>query len=235
VEKVLGSSLLFQSKDDFFKIYIMSKYRGPRLRIVRRLGRLPALTQKIPKRNSKPGHHGENPKKITRFASRLLEKQRFRFQYGISERKLIRYVKISQAIKGSTGRVLLKNLEMRLDNIVFRLGWARTLPAARQIVSHGHILVNKQRIKIPSFSCSPGQLITVGRAHQVRRITKQNFGKSIQNIPSHLFRNRADLVAIVNCEVDYREVQKGLNELSVVEYYSNRILIKSVELYSNFC
>jgi ATP synthase F1 epsilon subunit len=131
----------------YLKISIMSKYHGARLRVIRRLGRLPALTKKIPKRNTRPGQHGASRKKLTQFSYRLIEKQKLRFYYGISEKQLVRYIKTVQIAKGPTGQILLQKLERRLDNIIYRLGWAPTLPAARQLVTHGHILVNQKKCK----------------------------------------------------------------------------------------
>ena len=134
----------------------MSRYRGPRVRIVRRLGELPALTRKITERNYLPGQHGKDnagrKPSISEYGVRLQEKQKLRYNYHISERQLFGYIQKSRRLKGATGTILLQFLEMRLDNIVFRLGLASTIPQARQLVNHGHILVNNHRVTIPSFS-----------------------------------------------------------------------------------
>jgi len=201
----------------------MSKYRGPRLRIVRRLGELSACTRKIPKRSTRPGQHGENRRKLTQFAYRLAEKQKLRFYYGISERQLVRYVKSARKAQGSTGQILLQQLEIRLDNIVHRLGWAPTLPAARQLVSHGHILVNKKCVTISSFSCSPNQVITIPDEIPIRRLVEKNLHERIQNLPSHLSLNVGNITAVVNQIADRRSLPLNLNELLVIEYYSNRL------------
>ena len=146
----------------------MARYRGPRLRIIRRLGELPGLTQKACTRNFPPGQHGpkrnswSNQKtKESQYAIRLKEKQKLRFNYGINERQLIKYVREARRRKGSTGEILLQILETRLDNIVFRLGFARTIAAARQLISHGHILINAKRINIPSYLCKVNDVISV--------------------------------------------------------------------------
>ncbi|MEM7770254.1 MAG: 30S ribosomal protein S4, partial [Cyanobacteria bacterium P01_A01_bin.37] len=117
----------------------MSRYRGPRLRIVRRLGELPGLTRKAAKRAYPPGQHGQARRKRSEYAIRLEEKQKLRFNYGLTERQLLRYVKKARRAQGSTGQVVLQLLEMRLDNTIFRLGMAPTIPGARQLVNHGHI------------------------------------------------------------------------------------------------
>lgn len=194
----------------------MSKYRGPRLRIIRRLGELSAFTKKIPKRNTRPGQHGSVRRKLTQFAYRLSEKQKLRFYYGVSEKQLVRYMKVARRTKGSTGQTLLQELEIRLDNTVYRLGLAPTLPASRQLVNHGHILVDKERVTIPSFSCVPQQIIRVQKETNIWRM-------STREVPSHLSWNTEKLTATVNQWSDRNRVLLNLNELLVVEYYSNRL------------
>jgi len=202
----------------------MSKYRGPRLRITRRLGELPAFTKKVPRHRVRPGQHGTNRRKPTQFALRLAEKQKLRFYYGVSEEKLIRYVKEARRAIGSTGQLLIQKLEIRLDNIVYRLGWALTLPAARQIVNHGHIIVNQQTVNIPSFPCSPNHVIMVRSVENIRQLVKSNLRESSQNFPSHLSSNIESLTASIIKQPDCSEIPLNLNELLVIEYYSNRLL-----------
>jgi small subunit ribosomal protein S4 len=201
----------------------MSNYRGPRLRIVRRLGRLPAFSKKIPKRYNAPGQHSEKRRTPTQFAYRLAEKQKLRFYYGISEKSTVRYMTKARKSKGATGETIVQLLEIRLDNIVYRIGLAPTLPAARQLVNHGHILVNKKCVTIPSFSCSQGQTIT---AQNLKTIHKWSTGQGFEqdlNIPSHLTLEKEKKIVTVNSQPDRREVPLNLNELFVVEYYSNRL------------
>jgi len=201
----------------------MSKYRGPRLRVIRRLGDLPSLTQKIRKRNTRPGQHGANRRKITQFAYRLIEKQKLRFYYGISEKQLVRLMRAVRKEKGSTGQILIRRLEIRLDNIIYRLGWSRTLPSARQLVGHGHILVNNSRLNICSFVCSPQQVITVQREEGIRTLVEKNLQDRVHNLPSHLSLNKAGFVAVVNQWAHRRGIPLDLSELLVIEYYSNRL------------
>ena len=146
----------------------MARYRGPKLRIIRRLGELPGLTQKTCTRNFPPGQHGPKNKtsgggktKESQYAIRLKEKQKLRFNYGISERQLISYVREARRRKGSTGEILLQLLEMRLDTIVFRLGFAPTIASARQLISHGHVQVNNRRVNIPSYLCQINDVVAV--------------------------------------------------------------------------
>nr|YP_002000439.1 ribosomal protein S4 [Oedogonium cardiacum]ABU88210.1 ribosomal protein S4 [Oedogonium cardiacum]ACC97258.1 ribosomal protein S4 [Oedogonium cardiacum] len=159
----------------------MSRYLGPRLRIVRRLGYLVGLTRKKPstrllnpdarrgiRKVLPPGQHGRSKSFKKKpyesneydFLIRLKLKQRIRYHYGITEKQLVNYVRQARKIKGSTGRVLLRLLEMRLDNTVFRLHMAPTIRAARQLITHGHIYVNNKKVSIPSYSCKPKDIIT---------------------------------------------------------------------------
>jgi len=108
----------------------------------------------------------QHKKKPSQYGIRLQEKQKLRFNYGITERQLIRYVRQARSAKNSTGEVLLQLLEMRLDNIVFRLGLAPTIPAARQLINHGHFLVNNKKVDIPSYQCKQNDKITVSNRKQ---------------------------------------------------------------------
>jgi small subunit ribosomal protein S4 len=201
----------------------MSKYRGPRLRIIRRLGELPALTRKSRIRATRPGCHGGSRKKLTRFRFRLIEKQKVRFYYGIPEKQLVRYMKIALVTKGPTGLILLQNLEIRLDNIVYRLGWSKTLPSARQLVSHGQILVYENRTTISSFFCSPRKVIRVRESTNVRERIHNNLKEWNKKPAQNLLLDAEGIKAVVNEIADRYKIPLRLNELLVVEYYSNRI------------
>ncbi len=201
----------------------MSRYRGPRLRIVRRLGDLPGLTRKQPKHAYPPGQHGQNRKKKSEYAIRLEEKQKLRYNYGLSERQLLRYVRRARRVKGSTGLVLLQMLEMRLDNTVFRLGMAPTIPAARQLVNHGHITVNDRVVSIPSYGCRPGDVIGVRNSERSRQLVQQNLEyPGLANIPSHLELDKTKLIGKVNGVIEREWVALNVNELLIVEFYSRQ-------------
>jgi small subunit ribosomal protein S4 len=137
---------------------------------MRALGvQLPGLSRKsIEKRPYGPGQHGPTRKKrtLSDFALRLREKQKVRFNYGVSERALRRLVEEATRMRGNTGVVLVQLLERRLDNIVFRGGFARTIPGARQLVAHGHILVNGKKVDRPSFRVNRGDTVAVRVASQ---------------------------------------------------------------------
>lgn len=203
----------------------MSKYSGPRLRLVRKFGKLPGLTRKKPQKFKTPGEHGQSPRKLLKkkspYGLRLFEKQKLRFNYTITERQLVRYVKQAKQLTGSTGEVLLTLLEMRLDNIVYRLGMAPTIVAARQLVSHGHILVNNQKVNIPSYPCKLKEVISV-KDKQVSRDLVNNFVRltSRNRLADHLSFNKRDLVGIINRSVTRNWIDLRINELLVIEYYS---------------
>ena len=142
----------------------MSRYTGPRLRILRRLDvDLPGLTAKSrEKRPHPPGQHGQSRKKRpSAYGMQLSEKQKLCYNYGITEGHMRRLFADARASKGVTGDVLLELLERRLDSVVFRGGFARTIPAARQLVTHGHILVDGKRVDIASYRVRTGAVITV--------------------------------------------------------------------------
>ncbi|RMG08671.1 MAG: 30S ribosomal protein S4 [Cyanobacteria bacterium J055] len=201
----------------------MSRYRGPRLRIVRRLGPLPGLSRKDPKRAYPPGQHGQGRRKRSEYAIRLEEKQKLRFNYGVSEKQLLRYVKKARRVTGSTGQVLLQLLEMRLDNTIFRLGMAPTIPAARQVVNHGHITVNGRTVNIASYNCRPGDIIGVRNREASREMIKANLqNPGLANVPSHLSFDKDKLEGTVNGAIEREWVALQINELLVVEYYSRQ-------------
>lgn len=201
----------------------MSRYRGPRLRVTRRLGELPGLTRKSAKRQYPPGQHGQARKKRSEYAIRLEEKQKLRFNYGVSERQMLRYVRKARRAAGSTGQVLLQLLEMRLDNTVFRLGMAPTIPGARQLVNHGHITVNGRVVDIASYQCRPGDLIGVRDTSRSRQLVETNLqSPGLSYVPSHLEFDKNKLEAKVNSVVEREWVALNINELLVVEYYSRQ-------------
>lgn len=202
----------------------MARYRGPKFRIIRRLGDLPGLTQKVCTRNFPAGQHGPKKRlvKESQYALQLKEKQKLRFNYGITERQLIRYVREARRRTGSTGEILLQILENRLDNIVFRLGFARTIAGARQLINHGHIVVNGQRVTIPSFLCKVNDTISVREPSKnfVKKLIETQSGLSI---PNHLESNIETLSGNIKNTVSRDQIGVSVNELLVVEYYSRKV------------
>jgi small subunit ribosomal protein S4 len=190
---------------------------------VRRLGELPGLTRKTARRSYPPGQHGQVRKKRSEYAIRLEEKQKLRFNYGITEKQLLRYVRKARRATGSTGQSLLQMLEMRLDNTVFRLGMAGTIPAARQLVNHGHVTVNGRVVNIASYQCRPGEVIGVTARERSKRLVEQNLEyPGLANLPSHLEFDKKTLTGKVNSVVEREWVALQINELLVVEFYSRK-------------
>nr|AGW04823.1 ribosomal protein S4 [Sisyranthus trichostomus] len=200
----------------------MSRYRGPRLKKIRRLGALPGLTNKRPRAGNDLRNQSRSGKK-SQYRIRLEEKQKLRFHYGLTERQLLKYVRIAGKAKGSTGQVLLQLLEMRLDNILFRLGMASTIPAARQFVNHRHILVNGHIVDIPSYRCKPRDIITVKDEQKSKALIQKSLDSSShQELPSHLILQPFQYKGLVNQIIDSKWVGLKINELLVVEYYSRQ-------------
>nr|YP_009122116.1 30S ribosomal protein S4 [Choreocolax polysiphoniae]AJH65874.1 30S ribosomal protein S4 [Choreocolax polysiphoniae] len=201
----------------------MSRYTGPKIKISRRLGNLPGLTRKISKKISPAGEHGQQLKKQSEYALRLKEKQKLKFNYGLNEKQLLNNIKIAKKIKGPTGIILLQMLEMRLDNIIFRFGLAPTIPASRQLVNHKHIIVNNEILSICSYQCRPGDTIKIKQKTSSINLIK-NFIKSskFNNIPNHLELQKNKLIAKVNNIIERDCVSLQVNELLIVEYYSNK-------------
>ena len=203
----------------------MSRYRGPRLRIIRRLGDLPGLTQKQSKKKDRPGQHGKSNegKKTTEYGVRLEEKQKLKFNYGLTESQLYRYVKEARRRQGVTGLILLQLLEMRLDTICFNLGFASTIAGARQIVNHGHVLVNGKRVNIPSFQCQINDVIGVKQNITSKSLIENNLkNKNFLEPPSNLIFDKSKLEAKVINYCDKGNLLLQLDELLVIEHYSRR-------------
>lgn len=205
----------------------MSRYRGPKLKISRRLGRLPGLTTKKSNKINRPGKDGnanaDTSKKLTEYGVRLEEKQKLKFNYGLTESQLFRYVKEARRRQGVTGLILLQLLEMRLDIICFTLGFAKSIAQARQLVNHGHITVNKQVIDIPSFQCRLNDIIGVKEKNNSKTLIENNVkNNQVRELPNHLKFDNSNLEATVLDYCDRSDVSLQLNELLVIEYYSRR-------------
>jgi small subunit ribosomal protein S4 len=191
---------------------------------VRRLSDLPGLTRKSSRRSYPPGQHGQARRKRSEYAIRLEEKQKLRYNYGVTEKQLIRYVLKARRATGSTGQSLLQLLEMRLDNTIFRLGMGGTIPAARQLVNHGHVTVNGRVVNIASYQCRPGDVIGVKDHDRSKRLVQQNLEfPGLANLPSHLEFDKNTLTGKVNGIVEREWVALQINELLVVEYYSRKV------------
>lgn len=199
----------------------MVRYRGPRIKIIKKLGELPGLTRKAIKKKN------VNQKKETKASAykiRLNEKQKLRYNYGITESQLLSYVKEARRRKGLTGFLLMQLLEMRLDNIIFRLDLAPTIPAARQIVNHGHVLINNKKVNIPSFQCRPKDIISFSSKSKTNNLLKINSSEpnhlTDKVSTSHLEFDKQSLTAKINNLVNRKDLRFKINDMLVIEYYS---------------
>ena len=203
----------------------MSRYRGPKVRITRRLGALPGLTKKKSIKKFRPGQHGniENGKKTTEYGLRLEEKQKLKFNYGLTEGQLYRYIKEARRRKGVTGLILLQLLEMRLDTLCFTLGFASSIAQARQLVNHGHITVNQKVVSIPSFQCRLKDIIGVKQKDTSKKLIQANLKNQYKiELPNHLEFDSKKLEAKVLDYCDRDNIGLDIKELLVIEYYSRR-------------
>jgi small subunit ribosomal protein S4 len=205
----------------------MSRYRGPKLKIRRRLGVLPGLTRKKSNKINRPGKDGnttaDTGKKLTEYGVRLEEKQKLKFNYGLTENQLYRYIKEARRRQGVTGLILLQLLEMRLDTLCFTLGYAKSVAQARQLVNHGHITVNKKVVNIPSFQCRLNDLIGVKEKNSSKTLVENNIKNNQgNNLPSHLKFDNSKLEAKILDYCDRDDLALPLDELLVIEHYSRR-------------
>jgi small subunit ribosomal protein S4 len=159
-------------------------------------------------------------KKVSQYGLQLTEKQKVKAYYGIFERQMVRYFRAAEKAKGQTGPALLQILECRLDNLVYRIGFANSIRLARQLVSHGHILVNGEKVTIPSFSVKVGSVITLREASRTNEAFRTNFleGKGFP-VP-YLERNFEAFSGTLIRKPQREEIPVDINDQMVVEYYS---------------
>lgn len=206
----------------------MATYRAPKARMMRRFGEATFRSHKyhgiLEKRQTPPGQHGpkaRRAKKKSEFGKRLEEKQKLRFVYNVLEKQMRRYVKRAFNSKGVSGHILLQILETRLDNMVYRMGLANTIWAARQLVSHGHILVNGKKLNIPSYELKVGETFTL--KEKVREnIHIQEALKScpVGLIPPYLEVNRETFTSKLLALPQRDDIPVKIEEQLIVEYYS---------------
>ncbi len=204
----------------------MSRYTGPRLKIIRRLGTpLPGLMRTDPdlRRPYPPGQHGPTKrKKLSDYALRLMEKQKLRFHYGLSEKQLRKYVAIAFSGKGNSGHVLLSLLERRLDNVAFRAGLAPSMASARQMVLHGHLSVDGKRVNIPSFQCRPGNVVVVRETSKFKARSLELI-KDPNNLKVPEYLDVTDAAVISFRSMPERDsVPLDIDPQLIVEYYSGK-------------
>ncbi len=203
----------------------MARYTGPRLRIVRRLGtRLPGLTRKdAERRNYPPGQHGRGRQRFSEYKKQLYEKQKIRFNYGLSEKQLRNLFTDAQRSKDPSGKALLRLLEQRLDNVVFRLGFAPTIPAARQLVVHGHIMVDGRKVDRPSYRVQAGQEISVRPKSRPLVVIQESLANPSASLAAYLSFDRNTFTGRMEALPTREDIIFDVEEQLVVEYYSPRL------------
>lgn len=204
----------------------MARYTGPRDKISRRFG-VPLFgpSKSLERRPYPPGMHGGTRggrrTKKSEYAIALAEKQKLRFQYGVLEKQFRRYFAEAQRLKGVTGTLLIQSLEMRLDNIIYRLGFSNTRAGARQFVNHGHIHVNGTRVDIPSYATKPGDEISVRDNARSKQLALRGLDLTQAFAACDwLIVDRDNLTGTVSRVPERDEVDPMVNEQLVVELYS---------------
>ena len=207
----------------------MGRYTGPKWRIARRLGVNIYVGEEKPHKGKSildsrpypPGQHGRGRRKISYYGRQLMEKQKVKYYYGIREEQFRRFYQMAERMRGQTGENLLKLLESRLDNVVYRLGFGKSHRHARQLVVHGHILVNGKKVDRPSYFVKPGDVIEV--REKSRNIPQIKEGIELaqrRGIPSWLELDAENFKGIVKAEPTRDEIEIPIEEHLIVELYS---------------
>jgi small subunit ribosomal protein S4 len=198
----------------------MARYTGPKLKLSRRVG---APIADIPKHTSKraltfPGMHGHRGRRMRDYGIRLNEKQKLKFHYSVLERQFRRYLGIAGSMPGNTGDMLLQLLERRLDNVVRRTGLGRTVWAARQLVAHGHVMVNGHKVDRPSFSLSVGDTITV--KPKAQKLAREHMDSMAGlEIPGWIELNPSELSVKVVAMPTTDQIPFDVNTNLIIEFY----------------
>jgi len=201
----------------------MARYTGPRVRISRRFG-TPVFgpTKYLERRNYGPGVHGpKSRRKTTDYGLGLIEKQKLRYYYGLLERQFRGVYEKALKRRGVTGEQMLQILETRLDNVVFHLGFANTRAAARQMVSHGHIVVNGRKVNVPSYGLKVNDAVEVKNSNVSRQLAAKNLEMATSRaVPDWLSLKKEEFKGTVMRIPARDEIQPIANEQAVVEFYS---------------
>lgn len=195
----------------------MAKMMGPRFKRCRRLGLNVIGHPKAMDRAYKGT--ARNDKKLSDYGVQLLEKQRLKSYYGVMEKQFRNYYKKASKEEGSTGATLIRLLECRLDNLVYRLGFATSVAQARQMVVHGHMLVNGSKVDIPSYNIKPGDIISLREKSRSNEMFKENFENNINQYP-YLEKDIENFSGKLIRYPEREEVPIIINEVLIVELYS---------------
>lgn len=202
----------------------MSRYHGPVWKKSRHLGySILGTGEELAKRPYGPGPHADKLKrpKLSEYGNQLQEKQKLRFTYGISERQFRRYFGIAKKNKNLTGLAFMQICETRLDNLVFRLGFASTRRQARQLVTHGHILVDGKKIDIPSYLVSVGQVISLKEKSRSLKLVKESQEK-LANPVAYVELDRTKLEGKLTRLPERNELSPEIDEAQIVEFYNRK-------------
>lgn len=195
----------------------MARMRTPRFKQARRLG---LNVYGHPKANKRMGKgQSRADKKLTEYGTQLLEKQRLKEYYNVMEKQMRRYAEKAMASNEPTGDYLIRQLETRLDNLVYRLGFANSIRQARQMVNHGHINVDGKKVSIPSFEVRPGQEISLREKSQKNEMFKENYETAFLNSYPYLTKEENFRGKLIRYP-ERAEVPIEITDQSVVEYYS---------------
>ena len=199
----------------------MARYTGPSYRKSRRLGFSTLENGKdLAKRPTVPGQHGQaRPKKLSNYGIQLQEKQKIRFMYGVNEKQFKKIFEQARKMKGVLGEDFLKLLESRLDNLVYRIGFATTRRGARQLVNHGHITVNGNKVDIPSYTCKPGDVIAIKEADKDLTIVKSSLEALAKRVEFVTYDDKKMAGTFVRLP-ERSELNDQIDESLVVEFYN---------------
>lgn len=201
----------------------MARYTGPKHRLARREGFnvLEKTSTSLERRlNVPPGQHGPRGtrRRLSEFGQQMREKQKVKRIYGILERQFRRYIMEAQKKKGDTGSVLLSLLERRLDNVLYRLRFAKTRAMARQLVGHGHVYVNNKKVTIPSYNVREDEVISMSSKASDIPVVKEALKDKEISLPQWL--SRQGPVGKVKAIPKRDDIETSINEQLIVEYYS---------------
>ncbi|WP_042271205.1 30S ribosomal protein S4 [[Clostridium] dakarense] len=196
----------------------MAKMMGPRFKQCRRLGINVCGHPKAMDRATKGTSRAD--KKLSPYGVQLLEKQRLRAYYGVLEKQFSNYVKKAMKSKESTGTFLVQMLECRLDNLVYRLGLASSIRQARQMVVHGHILVNGKKVDIPSYGVSIGEIISLREKSQDNTLFKDSFQNNALSQYPYITKDLESFSGTLIRKPERQEIPIEIDDILVVEYYS---------------
>lgn len=200
----------------------MARYTGPRHKACRR-ARTPLCQSKkcpVDRRPYPPGQHGRGRIRESDYLIQLREKQKLRTMYGVLERQFRRYYQEAARRPGITGDALLQLLEQRLDNVVWRSGLTATRPQARQLVNHGHFLVNGKKVDIPSYQVRPGDVITIKERSKDMIVVQHSVDTQDRVVPDWIQVDPGERRVVVNDHPRRDQIDTAINEQLIVELYS---------------